>query len=216
MASGDSQYAAMSLCNISAYSCDVYQHSFALEAAESAVKVASEDSRCWSQLANVYIHLNDFDKAESALRNAEIWGDKQFAASSRARILRQQGHLSEAQRTFEEVIAAFQEDEGVSNAYCGLRDILRDIKKYDESIVVFDKALERFGTNSMCWDGKAKTLETIGRLKDAHELYTHASKFADSSVMILYGVGRTALEIGDLKCAKKAFKRTIVTAQVAD
>lgn len=207
----DQEFAAKSLCNISSFASDIFQYSFALEAANEAVGVAPEDGRSWSQLADCLIHLSRYDDAEDALRKAEIWGQAHFVASSRARILRLKGKTEAAIEAYKVVIKDFPQAEELFNSLCGLGEAYREIQKFDEGLATFEEATKKFQYQSMCWCGKAQTLAIIGRLKEARSAYERSLQIAEPSVQVLTGLGRVHNEMGELETSIDILKRAIAS-----
>jgi tetratricopeptide (TPR) repeat protein len=169
--SGGSEFAAKSLCNLAQEAKFYGLHSLQLEWALQAVGVNPEDSWAHGQAADALMSFYRLDEALHQLQLAEAFGDPQFAANGRARILRLQGRFDEALKEFRNLQVRFEGHSGEPFAWAGSAETLREMWRLDEALAEYDDAIRRFPTLEFLQCGRASVLTDLGTLDEALAAY---------------------------------------------
>lgn len=204
--SSDPQFAAMSLCDLAQEAKNVRNYSLQLELAQRAVEVAPEDGWAHGQVADAYFCLGQYDNALKSFHLAATFGQRSFAATGRARVLRAQGKLDESLAAYEQAVASFS-DEPV--AYNGRAEVLRDMWKLDQALRAYDLAIEKFPTERVSRCGRAAVLTEMGRLNDALRDYDRTIEDFGNEVVSVCGRADVLKQMGRLHEALQAYNSAI-------
>jgi tetratricopeptide (TPR) repeat protein len=122
--------------------------------------------------------LDAFVKSDTLLGEAlveydlcEFYGDAQFAATGRARVLRYQGFLEEALAAFRNAQTLFSGHQSEPFAWAGSAETLRDMWKFDDALEEYEKAIARFPDKIHLQCGRAAVLSDLGKLELALQAY---------------------------------------------
>ncbi|MDB5318465.1 MAG: hypothetical protein JWN40_96 [Phycisphaerales bacterium] len=172
----DPGYASKSLCDLSQHAKAFNNHSLQLELAELATDVCESDGWAHSQVADAFICLGQVDNARQALERAAERGEKGYAATGRARLLRLQGKLPEALAAFEQATREFDEE---PRAWQGCAEVLREMWRLDDSRRAYDEAIRRFPKDFVMLCGRANVLKELGLFEEALQEYNIVLQLAE-------------------------------------
>src|SRR5215471_16378911 len=169
---GGVEYAAKSLCSLAQEAKDLHLYSLQLEFALRAVDINPLDAWAHGQAADALIQFSRLDEALSELDLCQKFGDPQFAATGRARILRHQGKLEEALIAYRAAYKEFEGRQGEQHAWCGAAAVLADLGRLDEAIYAYNAAELR--SDLVALNGKASALKDQGNLRQAQDIIAEA------------------------------------------
>lgn len=208
MRSADPTYAAKSLCDLAQRAKEVCNCSMQLELANMAIEVAPDDGWAHGQIADAYFCLGRYEEAAQHFEEAGKLGEKGFAATGRARILRAQVRLDDALEAYQQAIAGFPES---VFAWVGRAEVLRDMCRLDDALQAYEAAIERFATERSPRCGKAAVLNELGRLDEAMQVYEQCIQENTEDVIPWCGRAYVLRNKGCLEEALEAFGRAIQT-----
>lgn len=171
LANGGPEFAAKSLCNLAQEAKYLGLYSLQLEWAQRAVDICPSDAWAHGQAADALLQFSRLDEALGELALSEAYGDAQFAATGRARILRHQGKLDEALAAFRSARREFPAHEGEPFTWSGSAETLRDMWRFDDALKEYEEAIARFPNEIFLWCGRASVLADLGRLEEALRAY---------------------------------------------
>jgi tetratricopeptide (TPR) repeat protein len=203
---GGPEYAAMSLCDLAQEAKAIHNYSLQVELAQKAVEVAPEDGWAHGQVADAYVCLGQYDNALKSFQLAATFGQPAFAACGRARVLRAIGRLDESLAAFEQVIAAYPEE---NTAWYGRAEVLRDMWKLDDALHAYDLAIQTFPAEIVPRCGKAAVLKDMGHLDESLNSYDDAIEKLGDDVVPLCGRADVLKELGRLDQALTAYDHAI-------
>jgi tetratricopeptide (TPR) repeat protein len=204
---GGPEYAAKSLCNLAQEAKYLGLYSLQLEWAQRAVDVCPSDAWAHGQAADALIQFSRLDEALAELNLCEAYGNPQFAATGRARVLRHQGRLAEALAAFRSSRAAFTGHEGEVFSWSGSAETLRDMWKLEDALREYEQAIIRFPDELTFRCGRAAVLSDLGRLNEALDAY-NAPELRDN-LIALNGKASVLKELGRFQEALNVVSRAI-------
>jgi tetratricopeptide (TPR) repeat protein len=197
-------FAAKSLCSLAQAAKQLGLDSLQLEWAERAVSIDFSDAWSHGQYADALMQYARLDEALTELSLCEAYGDPQFAATGRARILRYQGRLDEALAAFKSAQEEFP-DEPFS--WMGSAETYRDMCKFDEALQEYEAALKKFPESLYFRCGLAAVLANLGRPEDALSIYrSHELK---NDLVAINGRAGVLKDLGRLSEALDAVSRAV-------
>ena len=209
LGNGGPEYAAKSLCRLAQEAKRVGLHSIQLEWAQRAVDVCSDDAWSHGQAADALIQFGRLDEAHLELNLAESYGDSLFAATGRARILRNQNRLPEALSEFWRIVHNYPEYPDVVFAWRGIAETLRDMWRLDEAWATYKEARLKFPDEPSVACGYAAVLTELGHLDRAFDAYSHVLSRFGTQVVALNGKATVLREMGRLSEALDAYLAVI-------
>jgi tetratricopeptide (TPR) repeat protein len=204
---GGPEFAAKSLCNLAQEAKSIGLFSLQLEWAQRAVDVCPNDSWAHGQAADALLQFSRLDEALAEFDLSEAYGDAQFAATGRARILRHQGRLDEALHAFRAARTQFAGYEGEVFAWMGAAETLRDMWKLEDALHEYEEAIVRFSDSKPLRCGRAAVLSDLGQLDDALRAYDEP-ELRDEFVA-LNGKASVLKELGQFQNALNVVSRAI-------
>jgi tetratricopeptide (TPR) repeat protein len=202
----DPRYASMSLCDLSQHAKLFDNYSLQLELAEWATKVCPEDGRAHGQTADAYIGLGYLDDARRSLDLAAEFGERAYAATGYARLLRLQGRLHES---LQRMIAARSEFPQELQPWLGVAELLRELWRLEEAKSAYDEAVSRFPYNSIAISGRATVLKELGQFDKALVEYDIASQLAPDDPHGVDGKADALFRMGKLDEALALYQETM-------
>ena len=202
---GNPKFAAMSLCALAQVAKYYHLHSLQLEWAQRAADVCPADPWAHGQAADALIQFSRLDEALEQIRIGESLGDEEFSATTRARILRIQGHLDEALAAYRKIRADFSSRETELHAWSGAAETLRDMWKFEEALEEYQQGLARFPEERFLLCGRAAVLTELGRLGDALAAYRIPELRGD--LVAMNGAAVVLREQGNLREAEEHNQR---------
>jgi tetratricopeptide (TPR) repeat protein len=204
---GGPEYAAKSLCNLAQQAKHLSLYSLQLEWAQRAADVCPSDAWAHGQAADALIQFSRLDEALKELDLTESWGDRQFAVTGRARVLRHQGRLDEALTAFRSARVEFSGHEEERFTWTGSAETLRDMWKFEDALREYDQAIQRFPDELQFRCGRAAVLSDLGRLDEALEAYDAPELHDD--LIALNGKASVFKELGRFQEALTVVSRTV-------
>ncbi|MCF6103122.1 tetratricopeptide repeat protein [Mesorhizobium muleiense] len=155
-------YAAMSLCRLSRAAKQLELWDLQLEWSQWASELCPSDPFTHGNVADALIDVGRMVEASSALDRAAEAGDPLYAATGRAKILREAGKLAEAKTAYENAYHNYRDNREAVHALIGSATVAREMGLLELSLQEFDSALERFPDEPFLYAGKASTLMELG------------------------------------------------------
>lgn len=160
-----SSYAAKSLCAMSQEAKLLELWDLQYEWAQQATQLRPTDPFGHGQVADALIDAGRLIEASEALDKCAAWGDPLYAATGRARILREGGKLVEARSAYLSAYESFSADPEAVHALLGAAVTARDMGHLQQSLREFDRALELYPNDPFLLMGKAATQNDLGDWK---------------------------------------------------
>lgn len=204
---GGPEYAAKSLCSLAQEAKSLHLHSLQLEWAQRAVDTNPTDGWTHGQAADALIQFARLNEALHELDLCEKFGDAQFAATTRARILRHQGKLDEALIAFRKAREAFPGHEDESYTWSGAAETLRDMWKFEDALAEYEAGLAKFPDVLFLRCGRAAVLADLGQLDEAIAAYSVAQLRDD--LFALNGKASVLKELGRFRDAQNVIAKAI-------
>lgn len=204
--SGNPELAAKTLCNLAqeANACGLY--SLQLEWAHYATDIWGTDPITHAHLADAYVHLHRFDEAYNALDQVESIGDRGFAATTRANILRLQGKLDEALVAYEKAKSEFGNTPKNVFAWTGAAEVLRNMWRLTESVAAYDEALQVYPDHLPAYTAKGTVLIELGRLEEALEIFDRVLSSGEDDGFALNGKANVLKHMGKFEEALELYE----------
>ncbi len=203
---GGARFAAMSLCDLAQQAKLAHNYSLQLKLSQRAVDLAPHDGWAWSQLSDAFLLTSQLEASLRALAEAESLGERQFAATGRARILRTQGRLPEALEAYAQATATYP---GQVIAWIGRAEVLREMGRFDEALHAYEIAVLEFPEEIAPRCGRAAVLTDLGRLDEALSAYDAALDYLGTDVVALSGRAHVLKLMGRLGEALESYERAI-------
>ncbi len=204
---GSSEHIAKSLTNLSQKAKGLNVLDLALEWATEAVEAKGDDGMAHAQLADLLMRVGRYVEASQSLDLAQTYGEAGFAESGRARMLRYQGHYSEALAAYRQAANHYGQDyERAHYNFAGIAECLRDMERLDEAIAAYDIAITRWPYEAVLHAGRAATLVEMGRFEDALAGYGTAIHLDDDNIVPRNGIASLHRRAGDFKEAEACFR----------
>lgn len=214
-AANQQSLAAKSLCKLSQFANSAGQYSLQLEWAKRATELSPDDSIAHGHLADAYIFLNRFDEALAELDTVARLGDERFAATNRARILKQQGRLDEALGAFLSLRTKYGNEPGNAFAWNGYAEVLRDMWNFGKALVAYEEAVEAFPDEVVTQSGRAAVLAELGRLEESRDAYDSLLRLGARDTYALVGRAYVAKLMGQLDESLALYQRAIVESPMS-
>ena len=205
-ANSDPEHISKSLCDLAQHAKTTHNYSLQLELAKRATEIAADDGWAYSQVAEAYICLCQYDLAITSLKTAEVYGQSEYAQIGYARILRAQGKYDEAIDFFKKLIVDFPDSSVVLNCYA---EVLKDIWKLEDALSVYETSIQRNPYESTSYCGKASILKVLGRFDEALETYNQAKQLSNDSEYIGSGIADILKHKGDYNQAITMYDEVI-------
>lgn len=206
--SGGAEFAAMTLCKLAQEANSCGQYSLQLEWAKTATEIRPEDPVAYGHLADAYMFLNRFDDALIALKRIEEFGDRRFAETVSAGILRSQGRLDEALVAFDILKDKFGRDPNNTFAWNGYAEVLRDMWHFDRSLAAYEETIAIYPGNAITQCGRAAVLSELGRLAEAEAAYDEVIQGDCNEVVAFIGKASVLKKAGNLEKALAILEQT--------
>jgi tetratricopeptide (TPR) repeat protein len=204
---GGPEFAAKSLCYLAQEAKYFHLHSVQLEWAQRAVDINPADSWTHGQAADALIQFSRLDEALVELARGEELGDAQFAATSRARILRHQGKLEEALVAFRAARETFRGQDAEQYTWSGAAETLRDMWKFEDALQEYEQGIARYPHVRALLCGRAAVLADLGRLD--HAIARYDAVELQSDLVALNGKASVLKEQGRLDEAQDVIAEAI-------
>ncbi|MFT5759686.1 MAG: tetratricopeptide (TPR) repeat protein, partial [Alteromonadaceae bacterium] len=208
---GGSEFAALSLCQLSEYAKNLNLFELQLEWALKATTVAPLDYRTFGHVADAYINLEQIDEARKNFETClQAHDDNRiYGLSGLARIERSRSNLPEAIEYIETAIKECGKDHV---PYLIKAELLRDQHKYEESEKIYNFVCREFPEFPIGLCGKAAVLAEQKKFEDAEATYKLALQNYpknDDKVMTLSGLGFLVARLGRFKESYKLLDESI-------
>jgi tetratricopeptide (TPR) repeat protein len=171
----------------------------ALEWSREATVANSLDPIAFGHLANALIDIGSYAEAEGALNAVEQNGDLLFAATGRARILRDLGRVNEARDAFVAVVRTFEGVPAVVHAQLGAAEALRELGDVHGALAEYRRLANFSPEEASVWAGLASTLVDLGLIEEALQTYSKAATY--DSLVARTGRAHAYRVIGNLAAA---------------
>jgi tetratricopeptide (TPR) repeat protein len=184
-----------------------------LNTPSEAVKILSEYQPSVQELplyhytyAKAYELLKKQNDFIAHLRLAYLYSQngemKERFLLERAEAYNKIGYHSEAVLTFKVFLKNFPHSQYSEKAYLGLADSLYQLAFFSEA----KKAYEKAGNSSKALYGKANTLHSMGKIREAHEVYIAMLDkdrgYIESSQETVYNIGENLRLMGEFSAAR--------------
>ncbi|MES0175550.1 hypothetical protein [Mesorhizobium sp. M0006] len=200
-------YAAKSLCLMSQEAKQLELWDLQYEWAHWATQLRPTDPFGHGQEADALIDAGRLVEAAEALDKCAAWGDGLFAATGRAKILRQIGRLEEARSAYLAAYREFSPDPECVHALLGAAGAAREMGLLETSLREFNEALELYPDDTFLLAGKAATQSELGDWQGVKRTVESISMVRPDEVSGSIA-GATALKLsGSLDAAVTEFTR---------
>ncbi len=179
----------------------------ALEWSREATIANPHDPIAYGHLANALLNIGLHDEAEAALNEVEKKGDPLYAATGRARILRNQGKIEEAREAFISAAEAFDDHEDSVHARLGAAEALRELGDSNGAWSEYQKLSIDFPLEINVWIGLASTLVDLGNVEEALKTYSRAASY--DSVKGRLGRAHALRAFGNISGALEIFDEVL-------
>jgi tetratricopeptide (TPR) repeat protein len=218
ISTGNSEFAAQSLCQLSEYAKNLNLFEIQLEWALRATQVAPLDYRTFGHAADAYLNLENIMEAEKAFKvclNSHDY-DRVYGLTGLARIERSRFNSSAALHYIEKAIEECGNDHV---PHLIKAELLRDQNKYSESELVYDFVCREFPELVIPQCGRAAVLADQKRFEDAEAMYRQALKNypnIEDKGFILGGLGFLVARLGRFKESYRLLDESISLASFED
>ncbi|WP_036281798.1 tetratricopeptide repeat protein [Methylocystis sp. ATCC 49242] len=178
----DKEHIAKSLCLLAQQAKQYEATELQLEWAELANAINPSDPMTSGHLADALIGKGDFVAAYEAIDQTERRGDPLYAATSRARIRRLEGHYAEAHELYLNAARAHDAEETVVHAWTGVAETLRDMGQYDQALSQYQTLVKRWENDGGLRSGLASLLMETGQYQSAIREFGIALQFGGGVV----------------------------------
>ena len=146
----------------------------ALNANQTAVSLAPQDSEAHCNLGNIYRKLGKLDEAEASYRQAIVLkADLIPAHNNLGATFRELGRLDEAEACFKKIIFLSPQD---ADAHSNLGNTQRELGKWKEAEASLTKAIALKPDDADAHNNLGITLQELGKLEDAEAHVTKATR----------------------------------------
>ena len=171
----------------------------ALREAQSAIELAPDDPRAWSDLGR--IHAQERRQADAiACFSRSVRLDARYADGwhNLGVALRQARDLG---RAFEALKQALLIDSTRSDSYLALGNLLAEMEQIEDAVVCFERAAEHDPALSRARSRLAQELSQHGAVRRAESLFREALALDGSDVESWHGLGRILEDLGQAESA---------------
>lgn len=208
--SSSPEHIAKSLSRISQKARQLEVIDLALEWAQEAVEIKSDDALAHAQLGDLLMRIGRYQEAGRSLDLAQSYGEAVSAASGRARILRYQGLYTEALEAYQRLVDELEPDDPRGHfAMAGVAECHRELEEYDLALAGYNKALERYPYNSALHSGRAATLVDLASYDEALYGYHDALGLDDDNVVPRNGIATLYRRAGKFDEAESLYLEII-------
>ncbi|TKJ37930.1 hypothetical protein CEE37_13275 [candidate division LCP-89 bacterium B3_LCP] len=198
---------AKSLCDLAQYAKEIKNHSFQLELAQWANRIAPSDVRTHIQLGDAFFCLKRNDEALKAYDTAiRDFPPNVVSHSGRAEVLKEMGKLEEALKAYDAAICDLLPDVVSHN---GRAEVLKEMGKLEEALKAYDTTIRDFPPDIVSHSGRAEVLKEMGRLEEALKAYDTAIRDFQPDVVSHTGRASILKEMGRLEEALRAYDTAI-------
>jgi tetratricopeptide (TPR) repeat protein len=218
ISTGNREFAAQSLCQLSEFAKNLNLFEIQLEWALRATEVAPLDYRTFGHTADAYLNLDNIMEAEKAFKVCLNSHDdnRVYGLTGLARIERSRFNLPAALNYIENAIKECGNDHV---PHLIKAELLRDQNKYTESEAVYEFVCREFPEFVIPQCGKAAVLADQKRFEEAEAMYKQAlenyPKIQDK-LFILGGLGFLVARLGRFKESHRFLDESISLASFED
>lgn len=202
---GGAAYLCKSLTRLSARAREMEAYELALDWAREAVDVQPDDARARTQYADALLQADNFEGALAQFIRAGELGERGYAATGQARILRRLGRFDEASQQFEEAGKAFAGTDDSIHALAGLAGVKRDMGDLQGALAETQALVAQFPHSHVAHMHHATVLTRLGKFADAWTELEEAGKYTKEKVLVLNGFARICRITGRLDEARRRF-----------
>jgi tetratricopeptide (TPR) repeat protein len=202
---GGAEYAAKSLCLMAQDAKKFGIEDLHLEWSTRAAELVPQDTRATGQAADACIVFGRFEEALRLLDLTETWGNRLFAETNRARILKAQARLDDALVAFERLEREFAGHQDTVFAWAGHAEVLRDMWRLEDALATYSKGIALHPTSRGLRCGKAAVLTDLGRLEEAEAEYAAVIRDLGTDRVALNGNATVLREMGLLEDSLKIY-----------
>ncbi len=168
---GDSLFAAQSLCQISEVAKKLELYDLQLAWAKQAIDLNTSDGRCFGHAADAHLNLGEIEKAKVYFEKSIEAGSsfKAYGLTGLARIERSLFNYDLALDYLDQAREYYPNDEVIANFRA---DLLRDLRRFEESKEEYKKSQIAYPASSIPWCGLASVYVDNREFKLAEETYT--------------------------------------------
>ena len=212
--SGNNEFAAQSLCQLSEYAKKLNLYQLQLEWALQATSIAPLDYRTYGHTADAYVNLEDFIGAQKYFEiclNAHD-DNRLYGLTGLARIERSRYNLGAAMSYIEDAIKECGKE---YIPYLIKAELLREQHQYKESEDIYNFVCNEFPQYCIPQCGKAAVFAEQKRFSDAEETYGAALKNYtknEDQCSILSGLGFLIARLGRFEESHKLLDKSISLA----
>lgn len=174
----------------------------------------------WMDKAEEYAYNSSFEEVLSALDEVlKIDSGNETALILKASYLGIVGKTNESSETYEKALALLEDDLKDPNnaeAWQKKAEILRSLKRQNESIAAYEKTLEAFNRriekdpkDADAWIGKGNALRYLGKWDEARDAYNEAIEIDPQDYRAWGRKAEVIGRIGDINESMEAYDKTI-------
>ncbi|BCH27253.1 tetratricopeptide repeat protein [Mesorhizobium sp. L-8-3] len=182
--SQDTEFVAKSLCKLSQEAKALELWDVQLEWANWAAQLRPSDPWTHGQEADALINVGRLLEAQAALDRAAAAGDRLYAATGRARILRETGQLKESRAAYLRAFEEHSSEPDAVHALVGAAAVAREMGDLQVSLREFNTTLNKYPGESFVLVSKAATLIELGEWREAIKALDAAREISPGDVAI--------------------------------
>ncbi len=180
----------------------------AIEAHQTAVKLAPQDSAAHNNLGVALQEIGRLDEAEASCNHAiALKSDFAEAHYNLGNTLQELGRLNEAKTSYEQAIALKPD---YVLAHSNLGNTLGKLGRLDKAEVSYKQAIALKPDYTKAYNNLGNTLQQLGKLDEAETSYKKAIALKPDFAEAQNNLGNTLQELGRLDEAEVSYKQAIV------
>ncbi|MBD2138000.1 tetratricopeptide repeat protein [Anabaena sp. FACHB-1237] len=184
-----------------------------LMAYNKAIAFNNNDRKIWTEYGILLTKLGKYPQAQTALETAiKISPNYALALVSQCTNLNRMGKYEEAAVACDTALQKSDNiwgPEGIASAWNQFGNALVGLKKYDESLAAFNRAISLNSTYASAWSNRSVALWHQGKYQEALVSNERALEIDIKSSQAWYNKGRIYTSLGQLEAATAAYERAL-------
>jgi len=205
LADGGNAYLAMSLTRLSQNAREMEAFDLALDWAFRATEIEPGDARTHTQLADALASAERTDEALREYSRAEELGERAYAMSGRARVMRLLGRHQEQLDLHAEASDLLEGSSDQIHSFVGCAVALSDLGRIDDALAHVTLAETRFPYDPLPRQTRGWMLVRQGRFEEAWKSFEEAEGFSGDKSAALIGLADICRRTGRLDEARSRY-----------
>jgi tetratricopeptide (TPR) repeat protein len=210
LATGGAQYLVKSMTRLSQRARDMEAFELELEWAYKAIEHQPDDARARTKYADALLQADDVDQALEQFEIASDLGERAYAATGRARVMRKLGKYSEELKLYEEAANLFSGSDEEIYCLVGIATAKHDLGYTEDAFIKLRDAIEKFPYEPLCRVSLARMLMRHGRFQEAWDAFTDALTLTEDNLSAANGLADICHKVGRLTEARTRYAQISV------